>query len=93
MEDNTAVETGKIMNRDYRLTACDHNIVIDTIIGDNISDFPLEKARFRSIWYSIGVSAACTIGYGWALHSKTVSLPNYLYDRYRSANKKETYRT
>lgn len=62
------------MNRDYRLTARDHNIVINAISGDDLTDFPIEKARFRSIWYSISVSGACTTGYGWALHSRTVSV-------------------
>jgi len=67
------IEAGKIMNRDYRLTARDHNIVINATSGDDLTDFPIEKARFRSIWYSISVSGICTIGYGWALHSKIVS--------------------
>lgn len=65
------------MNRDYRLTARDHNIVINAISGDDLTDFPIEKARFRSIWYSIGASGVCTTGYGWALHFKTVSVQYY----------------
>ena len=65
------------MNRDYRLTACDHNIVIDAISGDDLTNFPIEKARLRSIWYSISVSGFCTTGYGWALHSRTVSVQQY----------------
>jgi hypothetical protein len=61
------------MNRDYRLTARDHNITINVISCDDLTIFPIQKARLRSIWYSIGVSGACTTGYGCALHSKTVS--------------------
>lgn len=34
-------------------------------------NFPIEKARFRSIWYSISVTGICTTGYGWTLHSGT----------------------
>jgi hypothetical protein len=61
------------MNRDYRLTARDHNITINTVSGDDLTIFPIQKARFRSIWYSISVSGLCTTSYGWALHSRTVS--------------------
>ncbi len=60
------------MNHDYSLTARHHNIVINTTSGDDLTDFPIEKARFRSIWYSIGASGACTTGYGWAIHSRAV---------------------
>jgi hypothetical protein len=62
------------MNYDYRLTARDHNIVINAISDNDISNFPIEKARFRSIWYSIGISGGSTIGYGWALHFRTVRI-------------------
>ena len=67
-------QLGRIINRDYRLTASDHNIVINAVSGDDLTEFPIEKARFRSIWYSISVSGICTIGYGWTLHSRTVGL-------------------
>ena len=65
------------MNLDYRLTARDHHIAVDTNNGD-LTEFPIEKARFRSIWYSISVSGVCTTGYGWALHSRTVSVYKYI---------------
>lgn len=60
------------MNRDYRLIARSHNIVVDHVRGDDLTEFPIEKARFRSIWYFITATGSCTIGYGWALHFRTV---------------------
>lgn len=60
------------MDRDYRVVARGHNIVIDEVRGDDIGGFPIEKARFRSIWYFIGATGCCTVGYGWALHFRTV---------------------
>jgi hypothetical protein len=67
------------MNRDYRLTARDHNLVIDITRGDDLTLFPIEKARFRSIWYSMCATGISTTGYGWALQSHSVSgLPNPL---------------
>src|SRR5450432_1474314 len=35
--------------------------------------FPIERARYRSIWYPVIISSACIVGYGWALHTRTVS--------------------
>ncbi|KAJ5163357.1 Major facilitator superfamily domain general substrate transporter [Penicillium coprophilum] len=69
--------SGKIMNRDYRLTARAHNLVIDTTHGDDLTAFPIEKARFRSIWYSICATGISTTGYGWALQCRSVSNPNF----------------
>ncbi|KXG47094.1 Major facilitator superfamily domain, general substrate transporter [Penicillium griseofulvum] len=64
--------SGKIMNRDYRLTARAHNLVIDATHGDDLTAFPIEKARFRSIWYSITATGISTAGYGWALQSRSL---------------------
>jgi hypothetical protein len=74
-----AIWLGKIMNRDYRLTARAHNLVIDATHGDDLTAFPIEKARFRSIWYSISATGISTAGYGWALQSRSVSnLPSFI---------------
>ncbi|CAG8957533.1 hypothetical protein HYFRA_00010399 [Hymenoscyphus fraxineus] len=61
--------SGKVMNWDYKRTAKDHDFVIDKIAGDDMTRFPIEKARYRSIWYPILISSACIAGYGWALHT------------------------
>ena len=47
--------------------------MVDRTAGDDLSDFPIEKARLRSIWYLVIVSIIATIGYGWALRVRTVS--------------------
>lgn len=61
------------MDHDYRSTARDMNITIDRKSGDDLTKFPIEKARFRSIWYFIGLTGICTTGYGWCLDSRVVS--------------------
>ncbi|CAF9929048.1 MAG: hypothetical protein HETSPECPRED_007272 [Heterodermia speciosa] len=63
--------TGEIIDRDYKKTAISQGITIDRVRGDDISKFPIERARLRSIWYFIAISTTCTISYGWALHSST----------------------
>lgn len=62
---------GRIANYDYRVTAKAHDIFIDTKRGDDILEFPIEKARLRTIWVYIILAAGATIGYGWALDTTT----------------------
>ncbi|KAI4267006.1 MAG: hypothetical protein L6R35_006887, partial [Caloplaca aegaea] len=62
---------GKVMDRDYRVTAAAVGFTIDRTSGDDLTEFPIEKARLRSIWYYVTVSTICTIGYGWTLQSRT----------------------
>ena len=68
---------GKIIDRDYRTTAAAAGITIDRAKGDNVATFPIERARLRSIWYFIGISTTCTIGYGWTLQSQTVGVAQH----------------
>ncbi|KEF58874.1 uncharacterized protein A1O9_03717 [Exophiala aquamarina CBS 119918] len=62
---------GRIANYDYRVTAKAHKIFIDTKRGDDILEFPIEKARLRTIWVYIILASGATIGYGWALDTTT----------------------
>ena len=62
------------MDRDYRKTATAAGLAVDRARGDDLDKFPIEKARLRHIWFYIAVACACTIGYGWALQSRTVSI-------------------
>ena len=60
------------MDRDYRKTAAAVGYTVDEAKGDDLTSFPIEKARLRSIWYFVAISTACTIGYGWTLQTRTV---------------------
>ena len=44
----------------------------DRANGDDSPDFPIEKARLRSVWASIIVSVIAIAGYGWTLQAKVV---------------------
>ncbi|KFY38623.1 hypothetical protein V494_04287 [Pseudogymnoascus sp. VKM F-4513 (FW-928)] len=61
---------GKVMDRDYRIVAAQHGITVDKVRGDDLTKFPIEKARFRSVWWTIGISGASVVGYGWAVERK-----------------------
>lgn len=49
---------------DYKLTAKLLNIVIDELRGDDLSKFPIEKARLRNVWFFVILCAICIAGYG-----------------------------
>ncbi|KAI4114172.1 MAG: hypothetical protein LQ345_005005 [Seirophora villosa] len=68
---DTDGNSGRIMDRDYRMTAAAVGFTIDKTNGDDLTRFPIEKARLRSIWYYVTVSITCTVGYGWTLETRT----------------------
>ena len=63
---------GKILDRDYRITAKAHNITINKVEGDDLLTFPIEKARLRSVFIPIGIVIVSAIGYGWSLFTRAV---------------------
>ncbi|CAI6336636.1 unnamed protein product [Periconia digitata] len=68
--------SGPIMNHDYRVVARHCGITIDAVRGDDMTSFPIERSRFRTIWFHLGVTAIGTAGYGWSLQLKThISVP------------------
>jgi len=64
------------MDHDYRVVARENNFEINKPRGDDLAQFPIEKARFRSIWYVLGAAGVSMIGYGRSMQFKVVS---YLY--------------
>lgn len=60
------------MDHDYRVIATAAGFSIDRTKGDDLANFPIEKARLRSIWYYVAISTACTVGYGWTLQVRAV---------------------
>ncbi|KEF54925.1 uncharacterized protein A1O9_09368 [Exophiala aquamarina CBS 119918] len=59
---------GKVMDYNYKSTARKINWTIDSVSGDNLKDFPIERARARGSDWLLLVSTLGLIGYGWAVH-------------------------
>ena len=67
--------TGKLLDRDYRIISKHHPRPVD-VSSHNLSDFPIERARLRSVFIFIAMNTFATAGYGWALASRThVAVP------------------
>ena len=65
----SAYFTGKLLDYEYRLVAVRHGLPSCKSKND-ISNFPIEQARLRSVFYIIVISSLATAGYGWTLHTK-----------------------
>lgn len=65
------------MDHDYRVVARENNLGINKRSGDDLAAFPVEKARFRSIWYVLGAAGLSLIGYGWSMQFQVVSHTYY----------------
>ncbi|KAL4797445.1 major facilitator superfamily domain-containing protein [Aspergillus venezuelensis] len=67
---------GRIMDYNYKVTARKHNQAIDGVSGDNLRDFPIERARSRGTYYLLIISTGTLLAYGWTVqHEKPFSIP------------------
>ncbi len=64
--------SGRLMTFDYRRTAAKRGITVDTVGKTDLTNFPIEIARFRSMPLILLVSTAAMCGYGWVLQSGVV---------------------
>lgn len=55
------------MDINYRRCAKIAGFKIDIKRGDNLQNFPLEKARIQVIWLLLYPGIAATLAYGWAI--------------------------
>ncbi|KAL6245806.1 hypothetical protein RBB50_006959 [Rhinocladiella similis] len=60
---------GKVMDHNYKATAKNINWQINAVSGDNLKDFPIERARARGSRWLLLISTVGLAGYGWAVHS------------------------
>ncbi len=60
---------GKLMDRNYRVTAHSIGHTIDKVSGDDLVNFPIETARARGSWYLLAAYIGALAGYGWSVQS------------------------
>lgn len=60
---------GKLIDYNYRATAKEIGHTVDKVSGDDLKDFPIERARARGTPILLVISTATIIGYGWAVSS------------------------
>lgn len=68
----SCVIMGKLVDRDYRVTARRIGLTRNKRKGDDMSKFPIEEARLHSIFWLVVMYVVMLITYGWVLQAETV---------------------
>lgn len=63
----SAFGTGKLLDWNYRKTAAEMGVTIDRTKADDLANFPIEKARLRTMTWLVAISACLIASYGWQL--------------------------
>jgi MFS family permease len=66
-----ATVTGRFMDHNYKVTAEEIGHKIDKVKGDDIKNFPVERARTRLNMPLLVIYTAAFVGYGWAAETAT----------------------
>jgi MFS family permease len=67
----TAFGTGRLLDINYRKTAAESGIIVKEGESTDLKDFPIERARLRTVTFSVALSAVFVMGYGWLLQART----------------------
>lgn len=65
-----AIGQGYMLDWYYRKTAKSIGFTVDRKRGDDLSNFPIEKARITPVYYFITVGLIATVLYGWVLEMR-----------------------
>ncbi len=65
---------GKLMDWNYKTTARSIGHTIDKVSGDDLNNFPIERARARGSYYLLAVYIAALAGYGWCVEARALKL-------------------
>lgn len=67
---------GKFMDHNYKMTAKRIGWTVNSVSGDDLAKFPIERARSRGSLLLLLISTATLLGYGWAVTKHVhVSVP------------------
>ncbi|KAK4146547.1 major facilitator superfamily domain-containing protein [Dichotomopilus funicola] len=66
-----ALSQGFILDTNYRRIARNIGFTIDYKRGDDLRNFPIERARIMPIYPLLSVGVASVIAYGWVLQAET----------------------
>jgi len=64
--------SGRLMDRSYRKARAERGLPTDKARGDDLDNFPIEKARLAVMWWPMGVTVVSVVAYGWVVHFKQV---------------------
>ena len=66
--------SGPLLDKAYRNARTKRGLSTDKAVGDDLDNFPIEKARLGVIWTPMLVTTCSVIVFGWVLHYHKVGL-------------------
>lgn len=70
--------SGLLLDKAYRNARTERGLSTDRVAGDDLDDFPIEKARLIVIWIPMLVTTCAVVAFGWTLHYHRVSDPGMI---------------
>jgi predicted MFS family arabinose efflux permease len=70
----SAFISGRILDRAWQNARTELGMTTNTLIGDDLDTFPVERARLRVIWTPMLFTVCSVITFGWTLHYRLVSM-------------------
>ncbi|KAI1661235.1 chloramphenicol resistance protein [Daldinia decipiens] len=68
--------SGPLLDRAYRRARTKRDLSTDKAVGDDLDNFPIEKARLSVIWVPLIITTVSIIVFGWTLHyHRHISIP------------------
>lgn len=65
--------SGTLLDRAWRNTKINRGLSTDKAVGDDLDNFPVEKARLCVIWTPMIVVTTCSVtAFGWVLYYRKV---------------------
>lgn len=64
--------SGSLLDRAYRNARTSRGLPTNRAIGDDLDNFPVEKARLRVIWLPMALTICSVIAFGWVLEFQQV---------------------
>lgn len=68
--------SGRLLNKAYRNARTRRGLSTDKAVGDDLDNFPVEKARLSVIWTPMLITTCSTVAFGWVLHYHQVGIPS-----------------
>ena len=60
--------SGPLLNKAYRNARTKRGLSTNKAVGDDLDNFPVEKARLSVIWTPMLITTCSTVAFGWVLH-------------------------
>lgn len=67
--------TGRLIDKSYRSFRLKKGLLTDRIAGDDLDNFPIERARLHIVWVPMLVTACSVMAFGWVLDRCQVGFP------------------